>query len=62
MKPPSDDEINWDQLVARAIMGPEFRAVWETLKGSGIGSTGPPPCEQPDSRFPLAPRVPLHPA
>jgi hypothetical protein len=39
MKSPSDDEINWDQLVARAIMGPEFRAAWETLKGSGIGST-----------------------
>jgi hypothetical protein len=39
MKPPSDDEINWDQLVARAIMGPEFQAAWETLKGSGIGST-----------------------
>jgi hypothetical protein len=26
MKPPPDDEINWDQLVARAIMGPEFHA------------------------------------
>jgi hypothetical protein len=39
MKPPRDDETNWDQLVARAIKGPEFKAAWETLKGSGIGST-----------------------
>jgi hypothetical protein len=39
MKPPRDDETNWDQLVASAIMGPEFQAAWETLKGSGIGST-----------------------
>ena len=39
MKPPRDDETNWDQLVASGIMGPEFQAAWETLKGSGIGST-----------------------
>jgi hypothetical protein len=39
MKPPRDDETNLDQLVARAIMGPEFQASWETLNGSGIGST-----------------------
>jgi hypothetical protein len=38
MKSPSDDEIHWDQLVARAIMGPEFQWAWEPLKGSGIGS------------------------
>jgi|SRR5215831_2172646 len=41
MKPLSDGEINWDQLVAREILGPEFQAAWETLKGSGIGSTEP---------------------
>ena len=39
MKPLSDGEINWDQLVAREILGPEFQAAWETLKDSGIGST-----------------------
>ena len=39
LKPPSFDEVNWDQLVTRAILGPEFQAAWETLKGSGISST-----------------------
>jgi hypothetical protein len=39
MKPPPDDEVNRDQLVTRVILGPEFQAAWETLKGSGIGST-----------------------
>ena len=62
MKPPRDDETNWDQLVASGIMGPEFQAAWETLKGSGIGSTEGTSREKPDPWFRLAPRASPHPA
>jgi hypothetical protein len=38
MKPFFDDP-RWEELVDRTILSPEFAEAWETLKGSGIGST-----------------------
>jgi hypothetical protein len=37
MKPFADDSLNWDDMVAQFILGPEFAETWEALKGSGIG-------------------------
>lgn len=38
MKPLLDDTLNWDDMVARFVLSPEFTEAWEALKGSGIGS------------------------